>query len=142
MKCKLNPSIIRFLYKAFLWVTLLLIAVVVMSVGMYGLAFVVGTTVQAVDSNWLIELLIDDAHVYTDPMDFWTSVGNMLIWLTMIHLLVIGFILTIIHSAYTETKETLHQRKHDLQYRFETTKVPWYRVLLSYIIVCEKTKDL
>jgi len=142
MKCKLNPSITDFLYKAFLWITLLPLIITVAVSSVYGLSFVVGTAVQAVDSNWLIGLLIDDTTVYANPMDFWTSVGSLLIWLTMICLFVIGFILSITHAAYIETKESLYQRKHDLQYRFETTKVPWYRVLLSYIIVCEKTKDL
>jgi len=142
MKCKLNPSITEFFYKAFLWITLLPIAALAIGFCIYGLAFVVGTTVQAVDSDWLITLLINDSNVYINPMHFWVSVGNALIWIPVMIVIFIAILTVVLCIVYTETKETLHQRKHDLQYRFETTKVPWYRVLLSYIIVCEKTKDL
>jgi len=142
MKCRLNPSIIDFLYKAFLWITLLPLGIIAIIAVYIGIGTVGASIVQATDSNWLYLALISESNLYHSPNDFWYSIGNRLIWFPTIIIFFIGVGIVSVYATYIETKESLHQRKHDLQYRFETTKVPWYRVLLSYIIVCEKTKDL
>ena len=56
-------------------------------------------------------------------------------------LTIFGFFgLVAIYAMYTEIRESYRWRAHDLKYKFEGIAQPWYRVLLSYIIVCDKTK--
>jgi len=142
MKCKLNPSVTDFLYKTFLWITCIPLGIIVIVAVYIGIGIVGASTIQSVDADWLYLLLVSDSNLYHDSAHFWLTIGNKLIWVPVGILVFIGAGIVALYATYLEIKEALHQRKYHLQYRFETNKVPWYRVLLSYIIVCEKTKDL
>ncbi len=46
----------------------------------------------------------------------------------------------LVYGIYNEISESYNYKKRELEYKFQGKKQPWYRILISYIIVCEITK--
>lgn len=75
--------------------------------------------------------------VYSTLFDYEISVCINFVVISTISILVVGVFSSIL---VTETKASYYWRKRDLEYRFQGQKIPWYRVLISYIIICNGIK--
>lgn len=53
--------------------------------------------------------------------------------------ILISICVVIICGVGYEIRENYRYKADRLQYKFEGKRQPWYRVLISYIIVCDKT---
>lgn len=142
MKCRIHPDFISFLQKVLLCAILIPIGILTIALILYGISFVGGTIVQAIDSPWLFNLLIDTDTVYPSADVFWMIMGGKFAFLLLIVLFVTSLMVVPLIIAWEETAESIRYRRYRLECLFEGKKAPWYRILLSYIIVCEKTKDL
>lgn len=47
-------------------------------------------------------------------------------------------ILTILYSLFKEAVESYQVKRYQSAYKFQGKPLPWYRILISYIIICDK----
>ena len=53
-------------------------------------------------------------------------------------LALIAFFGTIIYSFIREAIESYQVKQHQSAFKFQGKPLPWYRILISYIIICDK----
>ena len=50
----------------------------------------------------------------------------------------IAFFVILIHSFIKEAIESYQVKQHQSAFKFQGKPLPWYRILISYIIICDK----
>lgn len=75
--------------------------------------------------------------VYPTLFDYEFSVCINFVVISTISILAVG---VLSFMLITETKASYYWKKRDLEYKFQGQKIPWYRVLISYIIICDGIK--
>ena len=141
MKCRLNPNITEFFKALGGFILIALAGIAIFSLISSLFAFIIYCSIKTFELYGLAAYFMPTEYqeflTLNDYIIACSMNGAMHIWGGLIiGLLVIGFT----YGLYSETKESYRWRAHDLKYKFEGIEQPWYRVLLSYIIVCDKTK--
>ena len=139
--CRLNPNILSF-FKNFIIIisTILGILFAILAV-LFILSSAIGYLMYFLNATDLMAYIFDGCkHEINTLFGYIFYVG--LKALSFIFLALVGAILILLLACgiYSEAKESYRYKKRDLKYKFEGAEQPWYRILLSYIIVCDKTK--
>ena len=135
--CRLNPNILSF-FKNFIIIisTILGILFAILAV-LFILSSAIGYLMYFLNATDLMAYIFDGCKCEIDTLfGYIFFVGLKALSFIFVALLVC----LIAYGIYSETKESYRYKKRDLKYKFEGVDQPWYRILLSYIIVCDKTK--
>ena len=98
---------------------------------------VIGYSMYFLDATDLMAYIFDGCKCEIDTLfGYIFFVGLKALSFIFVALL----ILSLANVIYSEAKESYRYKKRELKYKFEGVDQPWYRILLSYIIVCDKTK--
>ena len=139
--CRLNPNIVSF-FKNFIIIisTIIGILFAILAV-LFILSSAIGYLMYFLNATDLMAYIFDGCkHEIDTSFEYIFYVGSKalsFIFVTLVGAILI-FLLTIV--IYSEARESYRYKKRDLKYKFEGAEQPWYRILLSYIIVCDKTK--
>lgn len=139
MKCILAPEAKAVLNFTFVIVPATIFGIAVFGLIVYGLSFMVGTTLAYLESFELMANLTASSTM-DNYNEFLIKSGFELIGKSFVILLLTVLSIGMLIGSCMELSEHYTYRKHNLEYKFEGKKLPWYRVLLSYIIVCEPNK--
>ena len=135
--CRLKPNIVSF-FKNFIIIisTILGILFAILAV-LFILSSAIGYLMYFLNATDLMAYIFDGCKCEIDTLfGYIFFVGLKAILFIFVALL----ILSLANVIYSETKESYRYKKRDLKYKFDGAEQPWYRILLSYIIVCDKTK--
>ena len=135
--CRLNPNIVSF-FKNFIIIisTILGILFAILAV-LFILSSAIGYLMYFLNATDLMAYIFDGCNREIDTLfGYIFFVGLKALSFIFVALL----ILSLANVIYSEAKESYRYKKRYLKYKFEGTEQPWYRILLSYIIVCDKTK--
>ena len=135
--CRLNPNIVSF-FKNFIIIisTILGILFAILAV-LFILSSAIGYLMYFLNATDLMAYIFDGCKCEIDTLfGYIFFVGLKALSFIFVALL----ILSLANVIYSEAKESYRYKKRDLKYKFEGVDQPWYRILLSYIIVCDKTK--
>lgn len=139
--CRLNPNIVNFFKISIIIIsTILGISFAILAV-FFILSSAIGYLMYFLNATDLMAYIFDGCKHEIDTLfGYIFYVG--LKALSFIFLALVGAILILLLACgiYSEAKESYRYKKRDLKYKFEGAEQPWYRILLSYIIVCDKTK--
>lgn len=139
--CRLNLNIVSF-FKNFIIIisTILGILFAILAV-LFILSSAIGYLMYFLNATDLMAYIFDGCKCEIDTLfGYIFFVGLKAISFIFVALAGAILILSLAHGIYSETKESYRYKKRDLKYKFEGVDQPWYRILLSYIIVCDKTK--
>ncbi len=139
--CRLNQNIVSF-FKNFiiiisniLWILFVILAV------LFILSSTIGYLMYFLNATDLMEYIFDGCKHEIDTLfEYIFYVGSKAF--SFIFATLVGAILIFLlaYGIYSEVKESYRCKKRELKYKFDGINQPWYRILLSYIIVCDKTK--
>ena len=135
--CRLNPNIVSF-FKNFIIIisTILGILFAILAV-LFILSSAIGYLMYFLNATDLMAYIFDGCKCEIDTLfRYIFFVGLKALSFIFVALL----ILSLANVIYSEAKESYRYKKRELKYKFEGVDQPWYRILLSYIIVCDKTK--
>ena len=135
--CRLKPNIVSF-FKNFIIIisTILGILFAILAV-LFILSSAIGYLMYFLNATDLMAYIFDGCKCEIDTLfGYIFFVGLKAILFIFVALL----ILSLANVIYSEAKESYRYKKRELKYKFEGVDQPWYRILLSYIIVCDKTK--
>lgn len=139
MACRINPAIPNFFLGA--GVTIFVTLILLVAVGLYiGLsAWILQTIVHRFELYEFLAIFqsSNPNNVYPTLFDYEFSVRTTFVIITTISISAIGLLTA---AIITETKQSYYWKKRDLEYKFQGQKIPWYRVLISYIIICDGIK--
>ena len=135
--CRLKPNIVSF-FKNFIIIisTILGILFAILAV-LFILSSAIGYLMYFLNATDLMAYIFDGCKCEIDTLfGYIFFVGLKALSFIFVALL----ILSLANGIYSEAKESYRYKKRELKYKFEGVDQPWYRILLSYIIVCDKTK--
>ena len=137
MVCRLNPLLVEGT------------KVVLSAIGLFSIAFIILISYWAICIG-LIWSVIHQFELYGICAQFASSTGvydtlasyeldTATGIVALFHLaLVLGFIgIVASYAMCEEIAESYSYKKRQLEYKFQGKQMPWYRVLISYIIVCD-----
>ena len=135
--CRLNPNIVSFFKSSMILLSsivgILFSVFAVLSI----ISSIIGYSMYFLDATDLMAYIFDGCKREIDTLfGYIFFVGLKALSFIFVALL----ILSLANVIYSETKESYRYKKRDLKYKFDGAEQPWYRILLSYIIVCDKTK--
>ena len=135
--CRLNPNIVSFFKSSMI----LLSAIVGILFSVFAvlsiISSIIGYSMYFLDATDLMAYIFDGCKCEIDTLfGYIFFVGLKALSFIFVALL----ILSLANVIYSEAKESYRYKKRELKYKFEGVDQPWYRILLSYIIVCDKTK--
>ena len=139
--CRLNPNIVSF-FKNFIIIisTILGVLFAILAV-LFILSSAIGYSMYFLNATDLMAYIFDgckqEMHTLFGYIFYVGSKALSFIFVGLVGTILI-FLLSIV--IYSEARESYRYKKRDLKYKFEGAEQPWYRILLSYIIVCDKTK--
>lgn len=139
--CRLNPNIVSFFKNFIIIISNILGILFAILAILFILSSVIGYLMYFLDATDLMAYIFDGCKHEIDTLFEYTFyVGSKAI--SFIFVALVGVILILLFAIvnYSEAKESYRRKKRDLKYKFEDIEQPWYRILLSYIIVCDKTK--
>ena len=139
--CRLNPNIVS-LFKNFIIIisTILGILFAILAV-LFILSLAIGYLMYFLNATDLMAYIFDGCKQEIDTLfDYVFYVGSAALAISIATILGTLLILLLAHGIYSEVKESYRCKKRELKYKSDGINQPWYRILLSYIIVCDKTK--
>ena len=135
--CRLNPNIVSFFKNFIIIISNILGILFAILAVFFILSSVIGYLMYFLDATDLMAYIFDGCKCEIDTLfGYIFFVGLKALSFIFVALLVY----LIAYGIYSEAKESYRYKKRDLKYKFEGVDQPWYRILLSYIIVCDKTK--
>ncbi len=135
--CRLNPNIVSFFKNFIIIISNILGILFAILAVLFILSSAIGYLMYFIDATDLMAYIFDGCKCEIDTLfGYIFFVGLKAISFIFVALL----ILSLANVIYSETKESYRYKKRYLKYKFEGVDQPWYRILLSYIIVCDKTK--
>ena len=139
--CRLNPNIVSF-FKNFIIIISNIVGILFSVFAVLSIiSSVIGYSMYFLDATDLMAYIFDGCKREIDTLfDYIFYVGSMALAISIASTLGTLLVCLIAYRIYSETKESYRYKKRDLKYKFEGVDQPWYRILLSYIIVCDKTK--
>lgn len=141
MKCRLNPAFKENLVstlKHIVYLAIFLISILIIS-------YTFGSIMYYFDLHELMVSLITtcskNVTLIPDVNVYILSAGWALFIISVFILIVLGLMFILMFIILTELKESYRCQSRKLKYKFDGIPQPWYRVLLSYIIVCDNNKE-
>lgn len=141
MKCRLNHAFKENLVstlKIIVYLAIFIISIVIIS-GIFG------SIMYYCDLHALMVSLITtyskNVTFIPDVNMYILSAGWALFVISVFILVVLGLIFILMFIILTELNESYRCKSRELKYKFDGIPQPWYRVLLSYIIVCDNNKE-
>ena len=135
--CRLKPNIVSF-FKNFIIIisTILGILFAILAV-LFILSSAIGYLMYFLNATDLMAYIFDGCKQEMDTLfEYIFYIGAKALAVSIASALVC----LLANAIYSEAKESYRYKKRELKYKFEGVDQPWYRILLSYIIVCDKTK--
>ena len=139
--CRLNPEITNF-FKNFIILTSTILGILFTVLAVFFIiSSVIGYLMYFLDATDLMAYIFDGCKKEIDTLfDYVFYVGSKALAVSIASVLGTLLVCLLANGIYSETKESYRYKKRYLKYKFEGAEQPWYRILLSYIIVCDKTK--
>lgn len=137
--CRLNPKFkAKLVFLGGLLLQLLgLILVYLMIIG------AIGSFLYLIDAHEFMMNLITSYGRHTLDVPsicmYILKAGQSMFWISIGILIIITIIVLLLYVLITESYESYRMQSRELSYKFEGVKQPWYRVLLSYVFVCDRT---
>ena len=120
--------------------TILGILFAVMSI-LFIISSVIGYLMYFLNASDLMAYIFDGRKQEIDTLfEYIFYVGSIALVISITTILGTLLVSLFTYGIYSEVKESYRCKKKELKYKFEGIDQPWYRILLSYIIVCDKTK--
>ena len=139
--CRLNPNIVSFFKSSMILLSAIVGILFTVLAVFFIISSVIGYLMYFLDATDLMAYIFDGCKKEIDTLfDYILYVGSMALAISIASILGTLLVCLIAYRIYSETKESYRYKKRDLKYKFEGVDQPWYRILLSYIIVCDKTK--
>ena len=139
--CRLNPNIVSFFKSSMILLSAIVGILFTVLAVFFIISSVIGYLMYFIDATDLMAYIFDGCKKEIDTLfDYIFYVGSMALAISIASILGTLLVCLIAYGIYSETKESYRYKKRDLKYKFEGAEQPWYRILLSYIIVCDKTK--
>ena len=139
--CRLNPNIVSFFKSSMILLSAIVGILFTVLAVFFIISSVIGYLMYFIDATDLMAYIFDGCKKEIDTLfDYIFYVGSMALAISIASILGTLLVCLIAYGIYSETKESYRYKKRDLKYKFEGVDQPWYRILLSYIIVCDKTK--
>lgn len=142
MKCRVNPDLLAGIKTILMIILCFIAAMAVVVIITSFIASIIYFLIITFDMYELAAYLMPEKstvfyETLTDYLIECSLNGVLMLWIWSI-LGTVAFIT--LYGIFHEIRESIRWKSRDLEYKFEGIKQPWYRVLLSYIIVCDKTK--
>lgn len=135
--CRLNPNIVSFFKSSMILLSAIVGILFAILAVLFILSSAIGYLMYFLNATDLMAYIFDGCKCEIDTLfGYIFFVGLKALSFIFVALL----ILSLANAIYSEAKESYRYKKRELKYKFEGTEQPWYRILLSYIIVCDKTK--
>lgn len=135
--CRLNPNIVSFFKSSMILLSAIIGILFAILAVLFILSSAIGYLMYFLNATDLMAYIFDECKCEIDTLfGYIFFVGLKALSFIFVALL----ILSLANVIYSETKESYRYKKRDLKYKFDGAEQPWYRILLSYIIVCDKTK--
>ena len=135
--CRLNPNIVSFFKNFIIIISNILGILFAILAVFFILSSAIGYLIYFLNATDLMAYIFDGCKREIDTLfGYIFFIGLKALSFIFVALLILSLACVI----YSEAKESYRYKKRDLKYKFEGTEQPWYRILLSYIIVCDKTK--
>ena len=139
--CRLNPNIVSFFKNFIIIISNILGILFAILAVFFILSSVIGYLMYFLDATDLMAYIFDGHKQEIDTLfGYILYVGLKAFSISMVSALGALFVCLLAYAIYSEAKESYRYKKRDLKYKFDGVDQPWYRILLSYIIVCDKTK--
>ena len=139
--CRLNPNIVSFFKNFIIIISNILGILFAILAVFFILSSAIGYLIYFLNATDLMAYIFDGCKQEMDTLfEYIFYIGVKALSYIFIASGVTILILLLAYSIYSEAKESYRYKKRVLKYKFEGTEQPWYRILLSYIIVCDKTK--
>ena len=139
--CRLNPNIVSFFKSSMILLSAIVGILFTVLAVFFIISSVIGYLMYFLDATDLMAYIFDGCKKEIDTLfDYIFYVGLKAFSISMASALGASFVCLLAYAIYSEAKESYRYKKRDLKYKFEGVDQPWYRILLSYIIVCDKTK--
>ena len=139
--CRLNPNIVSFFKSSIIIISTVLGILFAVLAVLFIISSVIGYLMYFLDATDLMAYIFDGCKQEINTLfGYIFYVGSKALAFSIASILGTLLVCLIAYGIYSETKESYRYKKRDLKYKFEGVDQPWYRILLSYIIVCDKTK--
>ena len=139
--CRLNPNIVSFFKSSRIIISNIPGILFSVFAVFFILSSAIGYLMYFLDATDLMAYIFDGCKQEMDTLfKYIFYIGVKALSYIFIASGVTLLVCLIAHGIYSETKESYRYKKRELKYKFEGVDQPWYRILLSYIIVCDKTK--
>ena len=139
--CRLNPNIVSFFKSSMILLsTILGISFAILAV-LFILSSAIGYLMYFLNATDSMSYIFDGCKQEMDTLFeyiFYIGVKALSYIFIASGVTILIFLLAIV--IYLKARESYRCKKIDLKYKFDGAEQPWYRILLSYIIVCDKTK--
>ena len=139
--CRLNQNIVSFFKSSIIIISTVLGILFAVLAVLFVISSVIGYLMYFLDATDLMAYIFDGCKQEINTLfGYIFYVGQTALAFSIASILGTLLVCLIAYGIYSETKESYRYKKRDLKYKFEGVDQPWYRILLSYIIVCDKTK--
>ena len=139
--CRLNPNIVSFFKSSIIIISNILGILFAILAIFFILSSAIGYLMYFLNATDLMAYIFDGCNREIDTLfGYIFFIGLKAFSFIFVALVGAILILSLACGIYSEAKESYRYKKRYLKYKFEGVDQPWYRILLSYIIVCDKTK--
>lgn len=139
MACRLNPKIVDEVTSFAKAIGVILVIALCFTIYIAIFEFIVFTVLKRFELYEFASTIVNiktTTHIETINDLLWESTKDLTVGANVtLFLLIIAF--AFIAGICSELKESYNYNKDKLEYKFQK-KVPWYRVLINYIVICDK----
>lgn len=140
--CRLNPDFIRAIKNFFTPIVIIISLAVLILLVLVAFSIILGFFIYH-HELWNFVAYFNAFYIskeYIEP--FWLACSSAfkLFWILLAFGILITFIVLFIYGLFTGVNESYTERRWYLQSKLDTEFIPMWKVWLSYIIVCDKTK--
>ena len=92
--------------------------------------------------EFMVGLITTYGKHVSDIPNIWMFIlkaGQAMFWVSVFIAIIVTVIVLLFYVLISEFYESYRVQSLELSYKFEGVKQPWYRVLLSYVFVCDRT---
>ena len=138
MACRLNPDFKRGLTDFGLF-----ILIAVATFGIFAIYCAICISIPYYFSMWTdsyawLANFSSSHRTYSTLSDYVFYCSATAVGLTHLALAIVAFFGTISYSFIREIIESYQVKRHQSAFKFQGKPLPWYRILISYIIICDK----
>ena len=139
--CRLNPKITNFFKSSIIIISTILGILFAVFAVLFIISSAIGYLMYFLNASDLMSYIFDGCKKEIDTLfEYIFYVGLEALAISIATILGALLVSLLAYGIYSETRESYRYKKKELRYKFEGVDQPLYRILLSYIIVCDKTK--